>query len=169
MLLLHALDAQKIDVEKEFFAYVKRAGKRALTVDHAKFTIINYTRWLKESKRTNDCGKYVKVAGQTSPAEVSGGKDVGGAWHWFFNETNCKAAADFTTTRLTNERAPNRTAACSTLGRIGSSEKHIAKMQIIVDTDPAYKEEVRDGSKVKVYYVRDACKAGIGKIKLRMP
>lgn len=62
-----------------------------------------------------------------------------------------------------SEKSSDRHRACSVLGTIGT-KKHTRKMKILSKSDPAY--TIR-GLNTKVWFVRDACRASVGKISMR--
>lgn len=80
----------------------------------------------------------------------------------YFVAAKCAGAAPIYEDLLADESAPDRKLACATLGEIGGRSS-LAKVGIIATTDAAF--DVVDLN--KVYFVRDACRAAVGKIRLR--
>ncbi len=80
----------------------------------------------------------------------------------YFVSMKCSAAASLYEDMLIDNSADRRQTACVTLGEIGTRAS-LSRLNIVAESDAAF--EVVDLN--KVYYVRDACRAAAGKIKLR--
>jgi hypothetical protein len=87
----------------------------------------------------------------------------------YFSETSCKESAPLAVQLLASNVPYNRKVGCDMLAKLGD-KSHLAKVTIVADNDTANEVVERpqgSGVYTKEFFVADACKAAIGKIKLR--
>jgi hypothetical protein len=84
----------------------------------------------------------------------------------YFQENGCKEGVAFAIALLTSASASSRAVACTALGEIG--DPGIAgKLAVLGDTDGYAEVQEQGDYAMRVYPVRDACRAAAGKIALR--
>ena len=95
------------------------------------------------------------------------------AWEqfaYFFQQSNCKSAANSVKKRLSSERPEVRIMACRTLAKIGT-RRHLSAMRSVAKSDSYYKEIelIKDGRLYieKEYTVRDICTESVAQLKNR--
>jgi hypothetical protein len=153
--LLLAAEKNGIDVEGALMGYLRANASSPFSFRHGGYAVSHITSWLLNTGKTN-CEQFIPYAGASTGGPL-------GEWLHFFAQTTCTKAAPLAVRLLAHDHAARRRQACVLLGKIGARE-HLRKLKIIADSDPAFKIQ---GQGVKVYHVRDACKAAMGKIELR--
>jgi len=153
--VVRALAAGAVDIEAEFLAYLETHKDAPLAFDGSMELANAVTTWLKDNAkvaRCKDFGPYVEKVSDPVFKNFS----------WFWRETACKGVAPVVVKRLASTDAEVREGACKTLGEIGTKAE-LKAVETIAKTDAANKVEGVN----TIYYVRDACLAAHGKIKLR--
>ena len=164
--LLAMLDSEGVKVEEAWVAYLdshKGAAFFAMGGNTAKFALDNIGKWLLKKGAKGHCRSVVAAA--------TGANEIARAWVLpYLKGAGCAEGAVVANSLLTSDRANHRMWACQTLGIIGGKNA-AAKLEVLAASDPynEVREERRGGRVwgVKVWPVRDACKAAAGKIKLR--
>jgi hypothetical protein len=85
---------------------------------------------------------------------------------YYFYLARCKNAERMMTARLSSDVPGHRRQACDVLGRIGTP-RVLRKLRILSYSDPAFTIKRRKYVAYRVYHVRTACRAAMGKIQLR--
>lgn len=165
--LIAALASNGVDWRAQFLAYVERKSSGELfTGKQGQFFLRHYTDYLVDRGQVGGCEAYVPVADRVPDASF-------GPLNWYFRKSGCKAAADVIARRLSSDQHETREGACTSLGLLGTSAKHLSKVKLLAGNDPYYwlKKEDDKGRAlippVKVYDVRDACAAAANKLTLR--
>jgi|GEM_PF-3700329 len=158
--LIEALVADGVDIEAQMLTFLK---KNPMDFEYSPTAAQHYTDYLNKNKLFARCKDYI------TPSK----KMPERAWEqfsYFFQESNCKAAANSVKLRLSGERPGIRMMACRTLAKIGN-RRHLAKMQAVAKNDPYFKEiEIIRDDKLylkKEYTVRDVCTESIAELRTR--
>jgi hypothetical protein len=138
----------------------ENAGANYLSAEHGEFAANHITHWLLETNRKDLCKPLV--------AASKGAKDpVVASMMRYFSATDCKESAPLAVQLLASNVPNHRMVACQVLAKVGD-KSHLAKVSIVAENDTANEVVERgNGIYTKEYFVADACKAAIGKIKLR--
>jgi hypothetical protein len=145
-----------------FEKYTKEnAGSAYLSAEHGDFAANHIGFWLLETNR-KDCKPIAAASKGAKEAVVA-------SMMRYFSATDCKESAPLAVGLLASNVPRFRMVACETLAKLGD-KSHLGKLAIVAENDTANEVVERpQGSGVftKEYFVADACKAAIGKIKLR--
>jgi hypothetical protein len=146
-----------------FEKYTKEySGSKFLGVEHGQYAANHIAHWLLETKRTDLC-KPLVTASQGAKAPVVS------AMMLYFQSAECKESTPLAVQLLASDVPALRAEGCETLAQLGD-KSHLSKLSIVAETDTSYAVEERpegSGVFVKDYFVADACRRAIGKIKLR--
>ncbi len=150
------LAEQGHDVEKLIKDYIDRNKKAPFAFKYGQHLGQNIAYYLASAKHFDKCEWYI-------PHYKKMPEEAQDAFLHYFAESKCMKAAPLALERLASNNARTRRQACAVLAHIGS-KKDIPKLKVVAENDPTYKIE---GFDVRVFWVRDECKAAIGKIQLR--
>ena len=143
------------DMYAELWKYLKANETAPFKFKYGHYAVGNVVKWLIKAGKTQECAKFIPIAkASTKPAQAE--------WIWYFWKSNCKKAQKWLLTQLAHSDSGRRRYTCFVLGHIGN-KRAIRKLRILARTDPAY----RMRRFTRIYFVRDACKQAIGRIKLR--
>ena len=155
--LLESLEKRGIPVESTVVSWMdKQSDPFQGRYGYQAFE--NIGEYIKAKRKLKSyCGKILSYAKKTTTRSSQG------TLIYYLYQGHCKVAVPFVIKQLSSESANRRRQACEVLGRLGGS-RVIRKLRIIANTDPATRLERKY---YRVYYVRKACRAAIGKIRLR--
>ncbi|MCK6589778.1 MAG: hypothetical protein L6Q76_19575 [Polyangiaceae bacterium] len=167
--ILIKLEEEGKPVEAEFVKYLaSHKGPQFFPMEKNKGLVVKYTihhisQWLVEKGHTQHCAAFAESAtGANEWART--------AVLWYFEQNKCKEGIPLATELLLDEEGGTRGYACEILGVIGDASV-ADKVKTLAETDDFSEvvEEEREGRvyAMKVYPVREACRAAYGKIKLR--
>jgi hypothetical protein len=152
---LAAIDKAGLDLEKEMLGYMARHKANLFTFKHAGDAIEHYFTFLGGAEKYSHCSKYIPFADNIASDDFF-------HFNYFFRASDCSGVLKIIDKRLASDDVADRLGACATLAKFGS-KRDLKKLEIVASSDPHYKTKKR----VKIYHVRDDCRAAIGKIKLR--
>jgi len=158
--LIATLAEDGVDIESKMLAFLKTSP---MNFEYSQTASQHYTDFLNQKKMFSNCSKYIRAST----------KMPGLAWEqfsYFFQQSNCKAAANSVKNRLSSELPEVRIMACRTLAKIGS-RRHLKKMRSVAKSDSYYKEIelIKDGKLYleKEYTVRDICAESAEQLRTR--
>ena len=164
--VLIALEGEGIPVLDGFKKYAAaNQGPRFLPIEHSGYAMNHIGNWLLKQNHLGLCDVMIKAVANASP-------EVRARSLYYLNQSKCgKPGMAVAMSLLTADDWNQRRLACANLEDMGDPSV-IAKLSILANTDPANRVEERAGNDgrvygMKVYPVRDACQAAIGKIQLR--
>lgn len=146
-----------------FEKYTKEnTGAKYLGAEHGNFAANHISHWLLETSRKDLCKPLAAATkGANEPVVAS--------MMLYFSSTDCKESAPLAVQLLASNVPSNRMVGCNTLAKVGD-KSHLSKVTIVAESDTANEVVERphgSGVFTKEYFVADACKSAIGKIKLR--
>lgn len=146
-----------------FEKYLKEnAGPKYLSAEHGDFAANHISNWLLETNRRDLCNPIVQAATGAKEPAIAGTMI-------YFSSTDCKEGAPLAVQLLSSESPSHREVGCDTLAKVGD-QSHLEKLSVVAENDPAYRLVERVGGSgvfTKEFFVADACRAAISKIKLR--
>ncbi|MCP3098947.1 hypothetical protein LZ198_08665 [Myxococcus sp. K15C18031901] len=141
---------------------VKNTGAQFLKGEFGHLAGNHLSHWLVQTQRTQLCEPLVKAARGANPGVLF-------ELAYYFWETGCKASAPLGVELLSSETGEHRQGGCQLLERYGDAS-HLSRLAIVAQNDTAYRVVERpadSGVYVKEFFVADACRQAIGKIRLR--
>jgi hypothetical protein len=112
-------------------------------------------RWLMENKVYEPCDSFVGALSSSQWGAVD-------SFAVYLGRAKCKSAVQPLVKHLASENGDLRETVCIALGRIGDPSVK-GKVAIVASNDGAFRT---DNIGLRHYYVRDACRQALGKLKL---
>ncbi len=154
--LLKHFAKSNVDVLAGLEIYLK-TNRAPFSVKYGCLAAVHLRTWLnfyKKFKKANTFIKYMKKSTMCARTQF--------ARYFYYAKCKNRNAVKFFYNQLISKDPKAKATACRYLGDYGK-RKHFRRMRIIARTDATY----RVRGLTRVYWVRDICKAAIGRIKLR--
>ncbi len=164
--VLKALEGDGLPVVAAFKRYAaEHKGTRFLPVEQGFQAANHLAYWLLSGKHHDHCDALASALTGANDATVAN-------FLFYFNEAKCQAHGEKLAVEvLASSAVESRRLGCVNLGNLGSA-KSLKKVEAIAQTDPYFEVHEQQGAdgrvwEVKVFKVRDACKAAAGTMKAR--
>lgn len=161
--LLVEAEKQDPEIMASFERYIlAHSGSKFLPIEHSAYAANHIANWLTQNKHLDRCDTLIKTATGSNANAISN-------LMFYFVDNGCKEAAPLAVSLLAQDEPGHRAYGCEILGKIGD-KSHLSKLQTLANNDSTHKtveSPPRSGIYIKSYYVADACRTAIGKIKIR--
>jgi hypothetical protein len=156
--LLNKINEAGMNAEQQLISWMKKQT-RPFDFKNGGYAAYNAVQYFKKKEKFSHCRLFHTLTQRAT-------EKIKGKLIYYFYLARCKNAERMMTARLSSDVPGHRRQACDVLGRIGTP-RVLRKLRILSYSDPAFTIKRRKYVAYRVYHVRTACRAAMGKIQLR--